>query len=318
MRSCHGDLYFLVGPTAARKTEVGVELATLLDAEIVSMDSMAVYEGMDIGTAKPSRELRARVPHHLIDIRKPSEHFDVADYVRLAKQAVIDIRARGRKPLLVGGTYLYLKALTEGLFEGPAADLALRARLQSEAGASGTAALHARLKVVDPIAAARIHPNDLRRIIRALEVYEITGRPLSSFQTQFGAGNPLCRTIIAGLSVPREIVRRRIAERVEAMFRAGLVEEVRRIRESTGFGRQASQALGYKEVLDYLDGKRDIEETIALVERRTCRFAKQQMTWLRSFKAVQWMEASADDTPTELARKIWEVWHNRTPLPGLA
>lgn len=297
-------LFFLMGPTASGKTEVGVEVARCINAEIVSMDSMAVYRGMDIGTAKPSENLRSLVPHHLIDIIEPTDYFSVADYLRLAERKIEQISARGKQVLFVGGTALYLKALVEGIFDGPGANPELRERLRAEAESRGREALYERLQSVDPESARRIHPNDLRRIIRALEVYESTGSPLSSFQIQFGRPNERYACRVCALNPPRQRLKERIKRRVERMFEEGLVEEVSRIKEDTGFGQQASQALGYKEVLEYLDGQRSLEETIQLVKRRTWRFARQQMTWLRRFKSLRWVEVKEGEEVGQVAGRV--------------
>jgi tRNA dimethylallyltransferase len=287
----------LTGPTGSGKSRLGLDLAEHLGAEIVSMDSMALYRGMDIGTAKPSRADRARVPHHLLDVLDPWESASVAWWLSRAAECCRDIVGRGRRPLLVGGTPLYLKALLYGLFEGPPADETVRRRLTLEAERDGPEALHARLARVDPASAARLHPNDLRRVIRALEVWELTGRPISAWQTQWsvrdeawggggGEGNaprptphvPRC----LWLDLPRDVLYRRIDARVERMIAEGLVEEVRALR---GLGRPvsraAAQALGYKEMFEHLEGKADLAETVRLVQTRSRNLAKRQLTWFR-------------------------------------
>jgi len=221
------DCWFLTGPTAAGKTDVGIELARRLGAEIVSLDSMALYRGMDIGTAKPTPQQRAAVPHHLIDVIEPHEEYSLARYLDEAARCVAEIRGRGREALFVGGTPLYLKGLLRGIFEGPPADRRLRRALREEAQRDGPETLHRRLARLDPAAAERLHPNDLKRIIRALEVYEKTGRPISELQRQFEAGRQAeeCRVFV--LDRPRAELHERINRRVDAMFAAGLVGEVR-------------------------------------------------------------------------------------------
>jgi tRNA dimethylallyltransferase len=277
----------LTGPTGSGKTQLGIDLAGPLNAEIVSMDSMALYCGMDIGTAKPTAAERAQVPHHLIDVLDPWESSSVAWWLKQAEACVRDIESRGKRALFVGGTPLYLKALLCGLFDGPPADPGLRRRLTDEAEAHGSPALHARLAVVDPACASRIHANDVRRIVRALEVRELTGRPMSAWQTQWhGAARGLAVDVnaqaVLWLDLPRDELYARIDQRVVAMFDAGLVEEVRRLRGlERPCSREAAQALGYKEVFDHLDRRAERAEAIARVQTRSRRFAKRQLTWFR-------------------------------------
>jgi len=291
------DSWYLAGPTASGKTAVGLALARRLEAEIVSLDSMAVYRGLDIGTAKPSVAERARVPHHLIDVCEPAEEFSVAQYVETARRAVAEIRGRGRQVLFVGGTPMYLKALLRGLFDGPPADWELRNQLLAEAAEHGSRALHGRLAAVDPRVAARLHENDTRRVVRALEVMQLTGRSIVEWQTQWhdppqnavtGSANS-SRVFV--LDWPREVLYARINARVQAMFDAGLIDEVRALTaDGRVLGRTARQALGYREVLEHLEGQRDLPATIELVARRTRNFAKRQLTWFRSLCECRWVE----------------------------
>jgi tRNA dimethylallyltransferase len=303
----HSRTVFLTGPTASGKTALGVALAEHLGAEIVSMDSMALYRRMDIGTAKPSPVQRHRVPHHLIDVLDPWEDCSLTDYLAKAADAAERIRAAGRIALFVGGTPLYLKALLHGVDSGPPPDPELRARLAIEASEHGNAFLHERLAQVDPAAARRIHSNDLRRITRALEVFEKTGRPISASQVHFhnppdAAGPVYC------LDVSRDELYRRIDDRVEAMFRNGLVDEVRELlRLPHPLSRTARQALGYKEVIDHLEGRRDLAETIELVQRRSRQFAKRQLTWFRSLKQCRWLSVKSDQDPVAFAEVIARV-----------
>ncbi len=296
---------FLVGPTAAGKTAVALEIGRRLPVEIVSLDSMSVYRGMDVGTAKPTPEERKSVPHHLIDVAEPTEPFSVGRYIVEAQRVTAEIDSRGRRTLFVGGTPLYLKAMVSGLFDGPSADPELRAELERRADAEGLAVLHEELGKVDPAAGARIHPNDRKRIVRALEVFRKTGQPLSARQTQWSQLQSTQDVAIAGLAWDRAVLYRRIDLRVDRMFELGLVNEVRGLVEKYGrLGREASQALGYKEVLAYLSGSTDLAETIALVKRNTRRMAKRQLTWLRSFSEIRWFamdEArSADNVADEI------------------
>jgi tRNA dimethylallyltransferase len=298
------DCWFLTGPTAAGKTAVGLELARLLDAEIVSMDSMAVYRGMDIGTAKPTAAEQAAVRHHLIDLVEPAAEFSVAQYLEAAEAAVADIRSRGRQVLFVGGTPLYLKALLYGLSAGPAADWELRRQLQELAHRGGGAALHRRLAQVDPVAAQRLHPNDVRRVIRALEVFHATGQPISAGQADWiGAVFNACKVYV--LDWPRRQLHDRINRRVEQMFAQGFVDEVRRVlAASPALGRTAAQAVGYRQVLEHLAGRCDLTATVQRVQAATRQFAKRQLTWFRSLRPCRWIAVEEPLVPQQVARQI--------------
>jgi tRNA dimethylallyltransferase len=269
---------------------------------------MAIYRGMDIGTAKPSAAERAAVPHHLLDIVDPAEEFSVAQYVDAAAVAVADIRAPGKEALFVGGTPLYLKSLVRGLFEGPPADWQLRQEIEEELSHVGQEALYERLGQIDPVAASQIHPHDTRRLIRALEVYRATGEPISHQQLQFEEGRPAeeCRVFV--LRRPREELHRRIEARVEAMIAAGLVDEVRRLTSNGAeLSRTARQAVGYREALEYLAGEYDREEMIARMKARTRRFAKRQGTWFRSLSECRFVDiegaVDAETVAEEIARQ---------------
>jgi tRNA dimethylallyltransferase len=279
----------LTGPTGAGKTGLALELAQHLNAEIVSMDSMALYRGMDIGTAKPTLEERQRVPHHLIDVLEPWESASVAWWLEQAARCCRQIRERGKRMLIVGGTPLYLKSLLCGLFDGPSANEQVRARLAEEAAATGGASiLHQRLATVDPVTARRLHANDVRRVIRALEVWELTGRPISAWQQQWPQATTDTLPLVEQapsclwLSLPRAELYERINARVEQMFATGLVEEVRCLRAGPrSLSREAAQALGYKEVARYFAGELTLPETVTLVQTRSRNFAKRQITWFR-------------------------------------
>jgi tRNA dimethylallyltransferase len=302
-------ILIITGQTASGKERLAVAVAASRGGEIVSADSMKVYSGMDIGTAKASADERQAVPHHLLDVADPQETFSTALWLRLADAAIADIHARGRVPVVSGGTPLYLKALLEGLFEGPAATPAVRERLVAEAEVQGTPALHARLAEVDAAAAARIHPNDLRRIVRALEVWELTGSPISDLQKQWGSRRPRYRPLVAAIRRGREDLTRRIQERVRRMAEAGLVEEVRRLAvRPGGLARGPRQALGYAEALDYLDGRMAWEETVAAIVAHTRQFARRQMTWLSRFEGVAWLDAAPDTSVETLADQVVELW----------
>jgi tRNA dimethylallyltransferase len=283
------DCWFLSGPTASGKSDLGIDLAGRLGADIVSVDSMAVYRGLDVGTAKPTAAQRAAIRHHLLDVVAPSEPYSVARWLADAARAVADCRARGRQILFVGGTPLYLRALREGLARLPAADPAFRASLEAEAARDGTAALHRRLAAADPVAAARIHQGDLRRIVRALEVAAATGRPLSShFQPQ---ANPWFDGRLMIVDLPRALLRRRIDDRVERMFAAGLVEETQAALVGAGLGPTALQAAGYAEAVALLAGAIDRAEAVRRTQARTRQLAKRQLTWLRGFPRAVWLTA---------------------------
>jgi tRNA dimethylallyltransferase len=297
--------WFLAGPTAVGKSELGVELAQCIGAEVVSLDSMSIYRGMDVGTAKPSDELRRIVPHHLIDIVEPHEEFSVAQYVDAAAAVAQQIVSRGRVPLFVGGTGLYLRSLLRGVFEGPSANPELRQELEADAARLSPGELHARLQTVDPVSAARIHANDVRRIIRALEVYAATGLALSEFQRQTPLPPDERPSNVFWLAPPRAWLHERINRRVEKMFADGLLDEVRRLlATSHPLSRTAGQALGYQETIDHLDGRFTLEETITRIQTRTRQFAKRQHTWFRHLEECQTVEITGDETASELAERL--------------
>jgi tRNA dimethylallyltransferase len=297
--------WFLTGPTAGGKTAAGIELAEFIGAEIVAMDSMSLYRGMDIGTAKPTMQERQRAVHHLIDVLEPSEEYSLAQYLEAAEAVVAEIRRRGREALFVGGTPLYLKGLLRGIFEGPPADWDLRHRLEEEARSESGDALHRRLAEVDPVSAERLHPNDTRRLIRALEVYEKTGRPISQWQQQFDVGLSASECRVFVLDWPHDELYARINARVDAMFAAGLVDEVRGLlARAEPISRTAGQALGYREVIEHLEGQRGLDETIELVKTHTRQFAKRQGTWFRSLSECRFVPVDSGSTPNELARRI--------------
>jgi tRNA dimethylallyltransferase len=287
------SVILLLGCTACGKTAAALELARRLDAEILSIDSMQVYRRMNIGTAKPTPEDRAAVPHHMIDVAEPSESFSVARFVEMADQAIADITARGRRVLALAGTPLYLMGLMYGMFEGPSADEAFRTELRQRAERDGTAVLHAELTQVDPEAADRIHPNDYKRIERALEVWRLTGRPLSAQQKQWSARTMRYPAMIIGIRRKKEDNSRRINARVKAMIEAGLVAEVRALMaEPAGLGEQARQALGYAQILSHLEGKMPLEDAVEQIKIQTRRLAKHQRTWFRKFTMTRWLDVA--------------------------
>ena len=299
--------WFLTGPTASGKTAVGLELAKRLGAEIISLDSMAVYRGMDIGTAKPTLEERRLVPHHLIDIVEPDQDFSLAQYVAAAHRAVEQIVSRGRVPLFVGGTPLYLKSLLRGIFSGPPADWPLRQRLRAIAEREGVGVLHAELTRVDPKTANRLPPQDERRVIRALEVWESTGKSITDLQLQFDKARAAAECRVYCMDRPRAELIERIDSRVDQMFAEGLVEETRRLlNRDLPPSRTASQAVGYREVVEYLNETRNLHDTIGLVKIRTRQFAKRQMTWFRSLSECRMLAISGEMEPTRIADQIVE------------
>lgn len=284
---------------------MGIALAGRLGAEIVSLDSMAIYRGMDIGTAKPSNEERKAAPHHLLDIVDPADEFSVAQYVDAAATVVGEIRSRGNEVLFVGGTPLYLKSLLRGLFDGPPADWQLRHEIEAELLTVGQDALHERLKQIDPVAASNIHPRDTRRMIRALEVYRATGMPISHQQMEFEDGTPSDQCRVFVLRRTREELHRRIEHRVEAMIGAGLVDEVRRlVADGRGMGRTARQAVGYRESLEHLAGQYDVREMTERIKVRTRRFAKRQGTWFRSLSECRFVDIAGEVDAELLADQI--------------
>lgn len=300
--------WFLTGPTAVGKSDVGLILAETLGAEIVSLDSMSLYRGMEIGTAKPSPEARRIVPHHLIDVLDPHEEFSLAEYVAAAHNACCRILERGRTPLFVGGTGLYLRGVLRGVFDGPPANWNVRARLQAEAAQRDPEHLHRQLQAVDPAAAAVLHPHDTRRLIRALEVHRLTGRPLSAQQRQSPLAIGERPAHVDWLSPPREWLYERINDRVERMFAHGLIDEVRTLLSvDRPLSRTARQALGYKEVIDHLHGRFGLEETVQRVQTRTRQFAKRQCTWFRNLEECRPVEMTGRETPQQLADRIQGV-----------
>ena len=278
----------LVGPTAVGKTGRALQVAEAIGAEIISVDSMQVYRGMDIGTDKATPEMQERVPHHLLDLFEPDQDLTVADFQRLARAAVDDVSGRGRIPLLVGGSGLYFRAIVDDL-EFPPRSPEIRASLEERVEELGVEALHAQLQQLDPVAAARMEPNNARRIVRALEVIELTDRPFSA-NTAWERYESRYDLRVAGLERPRDELYLRIAQRVDAMLEHGLVEEVRRL-NAHGLGATARQALGYKQILDTgVDADpADVREEIV---RATKRFARRQLSWFRADPRVQWFDTS--------------------------
>ena len=295
----------LAGPTASGKSAAAMLLAQHLSAEIVSLDSMTVYRGMDIGTAKPVLEDRQRVPHHLLDIAEPWEEFSVAEYLRLVQGAAEQIVAGGGIPLFVGGTGLYLRALLRGFSAGPQADWSLRQHWQQAALQHGPEWLHAELRKRDPVAAGRLHPNDLRRQIRAIEVFELTGRPISEDQQQQPLPEDQRPRLAVWLQPDREWLQRRIDSRVEEMLRAGWLEEAGRLLSlPRPLSRTAAQALGYRELFQWLQAGGDFSEVTAGICTATRQFAKRQHTWFRSLEECLPVPVGAGSTAEGVSRQL--------------
>jgi len=298
-------ILIIAGPTAVGKTGISIALAEELGAEIVSADSMQVYRGMDIGTAKPTTAERARVAHHMIDVADPAKDYSVGDYLRMAEEAIGDIRARGRTPLVVGGTGLYVRALTDGIFEGPAADRALREELLAREGDKGQGTLHAELMAADPEAAARIHPSDIRRTVRALEVYYTKGVTISEFQKAHRATGQGRIVNMAGLRRSRDELYKRIETRVDDMMSSGFLDEVIAL-GAAGCTRDmvSMQAIGYKQLMAHLEGEYSLDEAVRLIKRDTRRYAKRQYTWFNAEARIRWVDLSGPGCTDEALRNV--------------
>ncbi len=299
----------IVGPTASGKSARALELAGHFGAEIINADSMQVYRYMDIGTAKPSVEERQLVRHYLIDILYPDEEFSAALFREEAQRIIADVEARGRKAMVAGGTGLYIKALTSGLIKGGEVDPVIRSRLQSEAQSGGREQLYERLQEVDPPTAARLHPHDTYRIIRALEVYERTGRPISTLRGRHRFKEGPYRVLKIGLQMERDELYRRIDARVDEMMKQGLKEEVERILEM-GYtpSLRAMQSLGYKQMAAHVGGEYDLAEATRLIKRDTRRYAKRQITWFKADQEIHWVAFPRDWE--SVMKTITEFWRN--------
>lgn len=284
-------LLIIVGPTASGKTGLAVRLAEEFDAEIVNADSMQVYRRMDIGAAKPSPDQLRRARHHLLDLVEPDEPFSAADFRREAEAAIADIAARGKRVIVCGGTGLYIKALTRGLMESPGGDEALRSELKDLAEREGGEELHRRLSLVDPVSAARLHPNDQVRIIRALEVHRLSGRPISEHMGEHRFEGESYQCLKIGLRCDRETLYRTIDNRVDGMLGNGLVEEVRALL-AAGCSPELKpmRSIGYSQVCGFLAGEYSLDEAVRLIKRDTRRYAKRQLTWFNRDPEIKWIE----------------------------
>jgi tRNA dimethylallyltransferase len=289
----------ILGPTASGKTPLALAAAQRIGAEILSVDSMQVYRHMDIGTAKPAADERRQVAHHLIDLADPDQTFAVAKFVECADYAIADAARRGVRLIATGGTPLYYKALFEGLFDGPGADAAIRARLNAQPLES----LHARLVEIDPPAAARIHVNDRKRLVRALEVHELTGRPISSFQTEWSSGQMRHNAIWFGLDWDRDALNRRINARVRLMVQQGWLDETRDLLKRYGrLSKTAAEATGYHELIEHLEGRLSLDDAIEQIKIATRQLARRQMKWFRRFGNVTWLKG--DRLPEDLVNDV--------------
>ena len=296
------DCWFLTGPTASGKTRLGVELARRLDAEIVSLDSMAVYRDMNIGTAKPTLQERCGIVHHMIDVVDPADEFSLAAYVTLASSAVEAIHARGKRVLFVGGTPLYLKGMIRGIFDGPGSDPLFRTEIEKRCQLDGTNTLHQELERIDPETALRLHPNDKRRIIRALEVFEKTGKPISFFQKQFDCPASRDEVRVFVLDWNRELLYDRINQRVDIMLNDGFLDEVKQLlTRPRSLGKTASQAVGYRELIAYLREEMSFDDAIDRTKQLSRNFAKSQGTWFRSLSECEYVSVGPDTDWNALA-----------------
>ncbi|MEZ6129663.1 MAG: tRNA (adenosine(37)-N6)-dimethylallyltransferase MiaA [Planctomycetaceae bacterium] len=299
--------WFLAGPTAGGKTAAALCLAQRMNAEILSMDSMAIYRGMDIGTAKPTPEEQAQAVHHLIDLVTPDQEFSVAEYVQMAWATVTDIVNRGRTPLFVGGTGLYLRSLLRGVFEGPDADWPFRRRLEQSLEQHGRQWLHDELRKIDPVTADRLHPNDVRRIVRAIEVYHATGRSIADQHAQQTptAAQPAA---VLWLDPPRAWLHDRINRRVDRMMQQGLLQETQQLLAADPPpGRTARQALGYRELISHLEDGVPLDNCVAQIKAGTRQFAKRQHTWFRNLEECNSVSVTGDESPEMIAHRIMQT-----------
>lgn len=297
--------WFVAGPTAVGKTGAALQLAGSLNAEILSLDSMAVYRRMDIGTAKPSREEQQQVTHHLIDLINPDQEFSLSDYIQHAAVAIEDVVSRGRTPLFVGGTGLYLRSLLRGVFSGPDADWELRNQLEQQQQLHGAEWLHQQLQQMDPVTAQRLHPNDVRRVVRAIEVYHVTGQPMSEQHDQPPLPADQQPAAVLWIDPPRAWLHDRINRRVDLMMKRGLLTETRQLLESTPPpGRTARQALGYRELIAHLERGLPLAECVEQIKIGTRQFAKRQHTWFRNLEECTAVPITGEESATALAERI--------------
>ena len=296
-------LLVILGPTAVGKSEIAISLAKKIKGEIISADSMQFYRGMNLGTAKPSADEQKVVPHHLIDLLKPDVPFNVFDYAKEAEKIIKEIHQRKKVPILVGGSGLYIRAVVDGLFENPKIDSEKKSIAKEKLRNKSTDFLYQELKKIDQKASQKIHPNDRRRIKRALEVFYTTGIPISVLQKK--KPSRAFQTLLIGISRERKELYQRINKRVEAIFAQGFVDEVKTLLEN-GYTENLNsmQAIGYKETVVYLNNERSLAETIELIKKNTRRFAKRQLSWFRQDKRINWLSLDNEETPREVITKI--------------
>ena len=297
----------IVGPTAVGKSAVAVELAQLLGAEIVSCDAMQVYRQMPVLSQAPTHAQRAQIQHHLIDCIEPTQSFSVGEYRRMAAPIINQILERGKRVLIVGGTGLYLKALTEGLCDAPPADIKIREQLWSECHGQGSQTLYARLRGVDSLAASRIHPNDVRRIIRALEVYALTGKPISSWWREASAELLHGQVTVLGLDRERDELYQRINDRLLHMvYEQGVINEVRALLR-LALSRSARQVHGLADIEQYLTGRASLKDTITVWQQRVRHYARRQLIWFRQTPNIQWVTIPKDEHPWETTARLMDL-----------
>ena len=286
------EIPIILGPTAIGKTTVGILVCEALNGEIISADSRQIYRKMSVGSAKPTTEEVSRVRHHLIDFLDPSEVFSAGEFIRRSMDAAEDIISRGKLPIVVGGAGLYIQALTEGIFEGRSADPEVRAQLEAEYDAEGSEKTLNRLREIDPNYAKIVHPNDRKKLVRALEIYIVTGMTISELSARQNDGS--VKGIFCGLELPREVLYQRIERRTDIMLESGLIDEVEDLR-AAGYGKELNSinSPGYIEVYDYLDGRIDYDEMVSEIKKNTRRYAKRQMTWFRRNTSIRWFDMSA-------------------------
>jgi tRNA dimethylallyltransferase len=287
----------VMGATAAGKSAFAMRLTDGFPSEIISFDSMKVYRGMDIGTDKPSPDEQRRYHYHLLNVKEPTEISNAGWYITEADRAVADILAQGHLPIIEGGTALYLKAFLQGIFEGPGRDGAFREELLRRETENGEGTLHKQLAAIDPASAAKLHPRDLKRIVRALEVHHVTGRPMSEQQQEWVSDDARegFHFILIGIRRDRKELYRRIDRRVDEMMEEGFLDEVRGLWEAKRLGPTAGEALGYRELVDYLEGRVSLEESIRLIKRNTRHFARRQIGWFSKFPGVMWYDVDKED-----------------------
>ena len=310
----------VVGPTASGKTSLAIELAELLDTEIISADSMQVYKGMEIGTGAPTPDERARVKHHFVSFLDPGAPFSAGEFERLAREVVLDLNRRGKTAVVVGGSGLYVRALIDGLFDGPGANEVVRKRLHAEAETVGTPEMYTRLAAIDAAYAAQINATDLKRIVRALEVHELAGEPLSNLHAQHQAARPPFDAVQVLIDWPRAELYERINARVDHMIANGFIEEVRRLDEH-GFAAHVMKlrSLGYREFLAHIHGQQTLEHATGRMKQLTRNFAKRQLTWFRADKRIRWIPTSNNEQSTinnldRLTNEVLETISRLGPL----